>query len=91
MHNSQTFHLLCAVICALVVISFSSQAQTYVSTWHSLDGPWFASYACDIAVGSLANVKVMYVADSSANSLLKTTDEGTTWQHLIIDKPAAVA
>jgi hypothetical protein len=68
-----------------------ASAQTYVSTWQSLDGPWYASRPIDISIGYRGQLKVMYVADSTGNSLLSTTDEGSTWKHLSILNPTAVA
>ncbi len=78
-------------ICAVFLISLPLNAQTNSQRWKSMTGPWYCSYAADISIGYHGNQRVIYVADSTSNSLLKSTDEGMSWIHLPVAYPDAVA
>lgn len=60
-------------------------------SWQFVGGPWYASLPRDISIGYRGSSPVMFVADSTENSLLKTTDEGETWTHLGVAIPFCVA
>lgn len=61
------------------------------NVWTLVDGPWYASLPRDISIGYSSGLPVMYVADSTESSLLKSTDEGETWIHLPVANPTSVA
>jgi photosystem II stability/assembly factor-like uncharacterized protein len=82
---------LIVLLAVLLVIGSTFDVSAQLVQWQSLDGPWFASAAVDISIGYRGNQRVIYVADSSAYSVLKSTNEGDNWMHLQIDRPFAVA
>lgn len=69
-----------AVICLLpIVLVKSALAQV---AWQFDKGPYFARIH-DFAVGVKNGSTILYAADSSENSLLKSTDRGESWIHVL--------
>ena len=71
------------------ILSIIVGALVYVSPlfaqWEFLNVPYYADNVTDISITEYplpARGKVIYVADSSFSSLLKSTDQGESWTHL---------
>ncbi len=65
----------------VLLVSFASVAQSQLN-WVSNNGPYHA-FIDDYAVGSKNGQVVLYAADSSETSLMKSTDRGETWTHVL--------
>jgi photosystem II stability/assembly factor-like uncharacterized protein len=87
--NMKNRRILLVSILSLVAFSSPSFAQ---DPWTFAGGPWFASVCRDLSIGYIDNAPIMYVADSTEQSLLKSTNAGETWIHLTaVEKPYSVA
>jgi len=69
-----------AVIAFLVAfLHIGLEAQT---TWSFDNGPWYA-LVDEMSAGLKEGQVILYAADSSETSLMKSTDRGETWTHIL--------
>ena len=66
-------------LCAVSLAAFSAHAQL---NWQFDNGPYFARIH-DFAVGVKDGITILYAADSSEHSLLKSTNRGESWIHVL--------